>query len=93
MAFDPEKRMLIERVVASFRQRLAAVHGKDAAWTQRYRSGDENAIDELIVSACEEHGVPYAEYMDGVDRDQQLAELQKNTITEVMLGAVSASRG
>ena len=92
MALSSEKKIIIERVVASFRQKLAAVHGKDAEWTQRYRSGDENAIDELIVSACAEHDLPYVDYMDGLEADPQLGELQKRCITEVMLGAISSSR-
>lgn len=92
MALNPEKRILIERAVASFRQRLAAVHGKDAEWTKRYRSGDEAAIDDLIVGACEENGLPYQEYMDGLE-DPQIAALHKRCITEVMLGGIGTPRG
>ncbi len=92
MALKPEEKIRIERVIASFRQRLASVHGKDADWTKRYRSGDENAIDELIVAACAEHKVGYAEFMEAVEGDPQLMDLQKNSITEVMLGSVASNR-
>ena len=92
MAIAPETKILVERVMASFRERLAAVHGKDAEWTRRYRSGDENAIDELIVAACAEHKMPYTEYIEAVESDPQLVELQKNSITQVMLGPVALPR-
>ena len=89
MALTSEKRLLIEKVIASFRSRLAQAHGKDAEWTQRYRNGDESAIDELIIASCNEHGLEHADYRDGIEQDAQLAELHSKSIREVLLGSLS----
>jgi hypothetical protein len=92
MALSPDARLRMERVVAAFRQKLAAAHGTDVEWTRRYRAGDEGAMDELLLSACAEAQVPPTEYREAVDGDAKLGELHQHCIREVLLGAVR-SRG
>ena len=88
MTLSTDTRLRMERVVAAFRQKLAAAHGTDVEWTRRYRAGDEGAMDELLVSACAEADVPPAEYREAVDADAKLGELHQRCVREVLLGAV-----
>ncbi len=89
---NAETRLRMERVVASFRQKLAAAHGTDVEWTRRYRSGDEGAMEELVVEACTEERVAPAEYHEALDSDPQLSELHRRCVREVLLGAVPRPR-
>jgi hypothetical protein len=95
MSISLETKLKIERTIATFREKLSAAQRTDADWVRRYRSGDESAIDEIVVGACEENGLPYVDYLEGVENDPQLHELQRQCITEVMLGSLvmKASRG
>ena len=92
MALSAEARVRMERVVAAFRQKLAAAHGSDVEWTRRFRSGDEDAMEELIARACAEEQIPVAEYHEALDDDALLGELHHRSIQEVLLGAVRPSR-
>jgi hypothetical protein len=88
MAISLEAKMKIERTIATFRERLAAAQRTDADWVRRYRSGDESALDEIVARACEDNGLAYADYLEAVEQDSQLLELQRKCVTEVMLGPV-----
>ncbi len=85
---DAETRLRMERVVAAFRQRLAAAHGRDAEWTRRYRAGDEGAMEELLALACAEVAVPLSEFHEAVDADPKLSDLHQRATREALLGAV-----
>jgi hypothetical protein len=95
MPISLETRLKIEQTIATFREKLSAAQRADAEWVRRYHSGDESAIDEIVARACEQNGLPYVDYLEGVENDPQLLELQRKCITEVMLGSLvmKASRG
>ena len=88
MALSAETRLRVERVVAAFRQKLAAAHGTDVEWTRRYRSGDEGAMDDLVSRACADEGMSPGEYREAIDADARLSELHRRCISEVLLGAM-----
>jgi hypothetical protein len=86
MGISAEKKLHAERVIAAFRQLLHAAHRNDAAWTRRYRSGDESAMDELVARACVECNMAPSEYQEALEADAQLLDLQNRCIAEVLLG-------
>ena len=89
MPVSQDKRLKIERTIAIFRDKLSQAHRSDAAWVRRYRSGDEAAIDEILQRACDESGLAHADYLDAVEADPQLLELQRKCVTEAMLGSIT----
>jgi hypothetical protein len=93
MALSPDKKLRVERVIATFRTLLSHAHGRDVEWTRRYRAGEEGPMDELLSRACADAGMTLADYHEALDRDGQLVELQKRCIREVLLGAVKAPTG
>ena len=88
MGISAEKKLRAEKVIAVFRQSLAAAHGKDVEWTRRYRAGDESAMEELVHRACTEGNMSPGEYQEAIDSDAQLHELHRRCIAEVMLGVM-----
>lgn len=89
---SPEKKVLIEKTMRNAMDRFAAKYRKDATFTQRYRSGDESAYDELVREACAETGIDYDDYVLSVDADSGLSDLQRRSITEIVLGPVERAR-
>jgi hypothetical protein len=90
MGISAERKLHAERVIAAFRQILQNAHRNDAAWTRRYRAGDENAMEELVARACAESNMSIGDYHEAVEADAQLLELQKKCIAEVLLGPLKA---
>ena len=86
MGIGAEKKLHAERVIAAFRQLLHSAHQTDAAWTRRYRAGDEGAMEELVGRACAESNMPVSDFHEALESDAQLRELQKRCIAEVLLG-------
>jgi hypothetical protein len=86
MGISDEKKLHAERVIAAFRQLLHAAHRNDAAWTRRYRAGDESAMEELAVRACAECNMSPTEFHEALESDGQLLELQRRCVAEVLLG-------
>jgi hypothetical protein len=88
MGISAEKKLHAERVIAAFRQILQTAHRNDAAWTRRYRAGDEGAMEELVTRACAETNMSVGEFHEALESDGQLLELQKRCVAEVLLGQI-----
>lgn len=89
---SPEKKVLFEKTMREAMDRFAARYRKDPVFTQRYRSGDESELEDIVRAACAAHGVDYDEYTLAVDADPQLSALHKRSLKEILLGPVERAR-
>lgn len=65
-------------------------YDKDTAWTARFNSGDDSAVDEIILLACQETGVARSDYEMAFDQFPELRRMQKRMISDVVCGPLNS---
>lgn len=78
---------VFRKVIDLLGDELARVYRRDPEWTERFNSGDNQAIADLVNNACRKAGVTPQEYADAVERDPTLEALQNITLTQVIMRA------
>ena len=63
---------------------LEARYEKDDAWTRRFKSGDDSAIDEIVSLACRETGMTLDDYDKAFAGSSALQLLQKRLIRDAL---------
>jgi hypothetical protein len=58
----------------------------DENWANRFKSGDDNALNELLEIACKDLKVTVDEYLDIYQCNAELRTLQKKMINDIILG-------
>ena len=63
---------------------LEARYEKDDAWTKRFKSGDDSAIDDIVSLACRETGMTLDDYDKAFAGSSALQLLQKRLISNAL---------
>jgi len=79
-----------EETLKALVRHLGLRYEKDAAWTTRFKSGDEAPLDEIVLLACHETGVARSDYEMAFDEFPELRQVQKRMISDVICGPLNS---
>lgn len=79
-----------EETLKAVVRHLELRYEKDAAWTNRFNSGDDSPVEEIVSLACQETGVARSDYEVAFDTFPELRQLQKRMIADVVCGPLNS---
>jgi hypothetical protein len=81
----------VARTIHAFAEAIAEAYTSDVEWTRRLQSGDRGALPELLARVCEEMGLTPSQYRAAIDRDSDLARLERDVLGEIFFGTHDAA--
>ncbi|MEK7414884.1 MAG: hypothetical protein AAB263_16335 [Planctomycetota bacterium] len=77
-----------KQVLRRFMKSFAEKYHNDSTWKNRFDSGEDACLDELLDKACSELRVTRADYLKVFDGSAALQKLQKQYLMNITLGPV-----
>ena len=79
-----------EETLKALVRQIESRYEKDAVWTTRFMNGDDSALDEIVLLACQETAATRNDYEAAFEIFPDLRQMQKRLISDVVCGPLNS---